>query len=142
MAVTIDIGNPNNVHPSDKQDVGKRLALAARAIAYGEKIEYSGPLFRQISIDNASVRVWFDHTAGGLIAKGGSLEGFEIAGADHRFVTATARIDGETVVVSSPDVPNPKYVRYGWANAPTVNLFNSIGLPASPFTSEREIPAR
>jgi sialate O-acetylesterase len=141
MAVTIDIGNPNNVHPSDKQDVGRRLALAARAIAYGEKIEYSGPLFRQISIDNSNVRVWFDHAESGLVAKDGPLEGFEIAGTDRRFVTATARIDGDTVIVSSPGVPDPKYVRYGWANAPVVNLFNSIGLPASPFTSEREIPA-
>lgn len=141
MAVTIDIGNPDNVHPANKQAVGDRLALAARAIAYGEHIEYSGPLFRQTSIENGAVRVWFDHVDDGLVARGGALEGFEIAGEDHRFVPATARVDGATVVVTNPQVTRPEYVRYGWANAPVVNLFNSVGLPASPFTSEETIPA-
>lgn len=140
MAVTIDIGNPDNVHPADKQDVGMRLALAARALAYGEDIEYSGPLYRQTSVAGSTIRVWFDDAAGGLVAKGGPLEGFEVAGADHRFVPATARIEGDTVVVSSADVANPKYVRYGWANVPDVNLYNKAGLPASPFTSERVMP--
>ena len=141
MAVTIDIGNPENVHPADKQTVGARLALAARALAYGEKVEYSGPLFRQAAPEGAGVRVWFDHVAGGITAKGGALEGFEIAGDDGRFVSASARIDGQTVVVSDSRVADPKYVRYGWANAPTVNLYNADGLPASPFTSEPAIPA-
>ena len=141
MAVTIDIGNPDNVHPANKQAVGDRLALAARAIAYGEHIEYSGPLFRQTSAENGGMRVWFDHVDGGLIAKGGPLEGFEIAGKDHHFVPATARIDGSTALVTNAQVTQPEYVRYGWANAPVVNLFNSIGLPASPFTSEEKIPA-
>ncbi len=136
MAVTIDIGDPENVHPSDKQTVGARLALAARALAYHEKVVYSGPLFRQTSTDPGAIRVWFDSVDGGLTAKGGPPEGFEIAGDDHRFVPATARIDGETVVLTSPEVKEPKFVRYGWQNAPTVNLFNSAGLPASPFTSE------
>ena len=140
MAVTIDIGDPGNVHQPDKQTVGARLALAARALAYGESVEYSGPLFRQAAPDGDGVRVWFDHTAHGLVAKGDALQGFEIAGDDGRFVTAAARIDGETVVVSNAQVAAPKYVRYGWANAPVVNLFNSEGLPASPFTSEEEIP--
>lgn len=140
MAVTIDIGEPHQIHPPDKQDVGKRLALAARALAYGENVEYSGPLFRQTSTEGSKIRVWFDHTDGGLSAKGGPVEGFAVAGADHHFVPATAHIDGETVVVSSPAVPNPKYVRYGWANDPKVNLFNGAGLPASPFTSERVMP--
>jgi sialate O-acetylesterase len=140
MAVTIDIGDPDNVHPADKQTVGARLALAARAVAYGETVEYSGPLFRQAAPENGGVRVWFDHTAHGLVAKGDALQGFEIAGDDRHFVPATASIDGETIVVSSPQVADPKYVRYGWANAPVVNLFNSEGLPASPFTSEGEIP--
>lgn len=140
MAVTIDIGNPDNVHPANKQAVGDRLALAARAIAYGEHIEYSGPLFRQTSTENSGIRVWFDHVDGGLVAKGGELQGFEIAGEDHHFVPATARIDDQTVLVTSAQVSRPEYVRYGWANAPTVNLFNSIGLPASPFTSEEKIP--
>jgi sialate O-acetylesterase len=86
--------------------------------------------------------VWFDHASGGLSAKGGNVEGFEIAGGDGRFVSATARIDGDTVLVSSGEVADPKQVRYGWANAPVVNLFNSAGLPASPFTSQEEIPAQ
>ena len=102
-------------------------------------VEYSGPLFRQATPEGDSLRVWFDH-AGGLAAKGGALRGFEIAGADGRFVKAAARIDDRTVVVSDPRVADPKYVRYGWANAPSVNLFNSEGLPASPFTSEDLIP--
>jgi sialate O-acetylesterase len=141
MAVTIDIGNPDNVHPADKQTVGARLALAARALAYDEDVEYSGPLFRQATSEDHSLRVWFDHATNGLVAKGGALEGFEIAGDDGHFATASARIDGKTVVVSSPQVSEPKYVRYGWANAPVVNLYNGEGLPASPFTSEDVIPA-
>jgi sialate O-acetylesterase len=140
MAVTIDIGNPTNVHPADKQDVGHRLALAARALVYGEQVEYSGPNFRQATIDGNRMQLWFDHTSDGLVAKGGPLTGFEIAGADKKFVTATAQIDGKTVLVSSPQVSDPQYVRYGWANYPTVNLFNGAGLPASPFTTEKDIP--
>jgi sialate O-acetylesterase len=139
MAVTIEIGDPNNVHPSDKQTVGARLSAAARAIAYGATVEYSGPAFRQTSVENNSLRVWFDH-AGGLSAKDGAPQGFEIAGRDLNFLPASARIDGQSIVVSNPQVPNPEYVRYGWANAPTVNLYNSAGLPASPFTSEEGIP--
>lgn len=149
MAVTIDIGNPTNVHPADKQDVGHRLALAARALAYGEQIEYSGPNFRQANIlpgnGTGRIQVWFDHAGSGLVAKGGTLTGFEIAGSDGKFVPATARIEkgqgGDSVTVFSSVVPDPKYVRYGWANSPVVNLFNGVGLPASPFTSEKDIPA-
>jgi len=141
MAVTIDVGNPDNVHPADKQTVAARLALAARALAYGEQVEYSGPLFRQATPEGAAVRVWFDHVSGSLAARGGPLQGFEVAGEDGRFVKATASIDGGTVVVSSPQVAAPKHVRYGWANAPEVNLYNAAGLPASPFTSEDAIPA-
>ncbi len=140
MAVTIDIGNPTNVHPADKQDVGHRLALAARALVYGEQIEYSGPMYRQTSVEGSRIRVWFDHADSGLVAKGGPLTGFEVAGKDRKFVPATATIDGKTVVLSSPQVPDPEFVRYGWTNYPTVNLFNGAGLPASPFTSEKNIP--
>jgi sialate O-acetylesterase len=142
MVVTTDIGNPDNVHPADKQTVGARLALAARALAYGEKVEDSGPLFRQATTESEGIRVWFDHTGGGLKAGGDTLQGFEIAGSDGHFVAAAARIDGNTVVVSGGDVADPKYVRYGWANAPSINLFNTDGLPASPFTSEDEIPPK
>lgn len=134
MAVTVDIGNPEDVHPTDKVDVGKRLALAARALSYGEAIEYSGPLFRQATPDGSGIRAWFDQ-AKGLMARNGELTGFEVAGADEKFVPAAARIDGITVVASSPDVPEPVFIRYGWANSPECNLFNGDGLPASPFTS-------
>ncbi len=141
MAVTVDIGNPTNVHPADKQDVGHRLALAALALAYGEPIEYSGPLYRQATANGHAMQIWFDHTTGGLFVKGGGLlTGFEIAGEDGDFVPATARIDGKTILVSNSSVPDPKYVRYGWANYPTVNLVNGAGLPASPFTTEKDIP--
>lgn len=136
MAVTIDVGDPGNVHPSDKQTVGSRLALAARALAYHENIEYSGPIFRQTSSEEGAIRVWFDHAADGLMAKGGALQGFEIAGDDRHFMAANARVDGVSVIVSNPQQTRPKYVRYGWKNAPVVNLCNSAGLPASPFTSE------
>jgi sialate O-acetylesterase len=139
MAVTIDIGDPANVHPADKQTVGARLALAARALAYGENVEYSGPLFRQATPEGDAMRVWFDHAAE-LMTKGDALQGFEIAGDDGHFVSAKARLDGNTVVLSDASVPTPKYVRYGWANAPIVNLYNGEGLPASPFTSEDGIP--
>ncbi len=136
MAVTIDIGNPDNVHPTDKVDVGLRLARAARAISYGEAIEYSGPLFRQATPEGSAIRVWFDH-AKGLTAKGGEVSGFEVAGKDGRFFPATAMIEGSTAVATSPSVAEPVAVRYGWANSPVCNLYNGEGLPASPFTSER-----
>jgi sialate O-acetylesterase len=139
MAVTIDIGTPDNVHPPDKVDVGHRLAIAARALNYGEAIEYSGPLFRQAAPENGAMRVWFDH-AKGLTAKGGPSPGevtsVEVAGKDGKFVPAKAVIEGGTLLASSPDVPNPLFVRYGWANSPQCNLFNGEGLPASPFTSK------
>jgi len=136
MAVTIDIGNPDNVHPTDKLDVGLRLARAARALSYDEAIEYSGPLFRQATTEYSSMRAWFDH-AKGLMAKGGEITGFEVAGKDGKFFPATARIEGATVVATSPSVAEPVYVRYGWANSPLCKLFNGEGLPASPFTSEK-----
>ncbi len=134
MAVTIDIGNPTDVHPIDKLDVGLRLARAARALSYGETVEYSGPMFRQTTPEGASLRVWFEH-AKGLTAKSGPLTGFEVAGVDGKFASATATIDGDTVVVTSTTVVIPEFVRYGWANSPLCNLFNGEGLPASPFTS-------
>jgi sialate O-acetylesterase len=135
MAVTIDIGNPDNVHPTDKVDVGLRLSLAARVLSYGEDISYSGPIFHQATPEGSAIRVRFEHHAKGLMAKGGELTGFEVAGADGKFVAATAKIDGNTVVVSSDAIPEPRFVRYGWANSPQCNLFNGEGLPASPFTS-------
>lgn len=134
MAVTIDIGNPDDVHPTNKLDVGHRLALAARALNYGETLEYSGPLFRQATQEGKAIRAWFDH-AKGLMAKGGVVTWFEVAGKDGKFAPATATVEGTTVIASSPAVAEPVYVRYGWANSPECNLFNGDGLPASPFTS-------
>jgi sialate O-acetylesterase len=136
MAVAIDVGESKDIHPKNKQDVGNRLALAALHIAYGQPIEYSGPLFRQATRENSGMRVWFDH-ADGLQAKGGApLTGFTIAGVDGNFVPADARIEGATVVVSSAQVPEPIAVRYAWADDPTCNLINQAGLPASPFRSD------
>jgi sialate O-acetylesterase len=136
MAVTIDIGNPDDVHPTDKLTVGQRLALPARVMAYGESVEYSGPVFRQITTEGANLRVWFDHAAG-LQVKGGSLTAFEVAGSNGVFVHAEAKIVGETVVLSSATVPKPTMARYGWSNSPECDLFNGSGLPASPFQSEK-----
>jgi sialate O-acetylesterase len=135
MAVTIDAGDPDNVHPADKQTVGHRLALAARALAYRESLEYSGPLFRQATPEGNSMRVWFTHAAG-LTSKSGAPAGLEVAGADKKNVPATGKIEGDSLVVSSPEANNPVYVRYAWKNAPEANLYNSADLPASPFTSE------
>ncbi len=132
MAVTIDIGDAVDIHPKNKQDVGLRLSLAARAIAYGEKIEWSGPLYRQVTQEEHALRVWFDH-ADGLAAKGASLTGFEVAGPDGKYSPADAKIEGTSIVVSSATVLSPVSVRYGWAANPTCNLVNREGLPASPF---------
>ena len=135
MAVSIDVGNPNNIHPADKQTVADRLALAAESTVYGEPGEYSGPLYRQTTRDGNCLRVWFDH-AKGLNSKGSALSGFEVAGEDRHFISANAVIDNDSVSVSSPSVTEPRYVRYAWPNATQANLYNSTGLPASTFTSE------
>jgi len=132
MAVTIDIGDPDDIHPKNKQDVGLRLALAARAIAFGEAVEWSGPLLRQVTQEDHALRVWFDH-ANGLMAKGAALNGFEVASSDGKYFQAETRIEGTSVVVSNSAVPKPVSVRYGWAANPNCNLFNREGLPASPF---------
>jgi len=136
MAVAIDLGERDNIHPKNKTEVGRRLSLAARALVYGEPLEFSGPLFRRTTPEDGALRLWFDHAGGGLAAPGGGLRGFEIAGADRRWASAAARIEDKTVVVSSPLVPAPLYVRYGWADFPDCNLFNVEGLPAAPFRSE------
>lgn len=136
MAVTIDIGNPEDIHPKNKQDVGKRLALAARALAHGEDLVYSGPVFRRVTTEESGLRVWFDHAGSGIESRDGELKGFEVAGGDRRFVPAAARIDAGTVVVSSPQVERAVAVRYGWSDSPVCNLYNAEGLPASPFRSD------
>ncbi|MHB1458969.1 MAG: sialate O-acetylesterase [Armatimonadota bacterium] len=136
MAVITDAGSQVGIHPLTKQIVGTRLALAARAIAYGECIEYSGPILRSMTLRDDRAVLMFDHAESGLMAKGGDLKGFTIAGDDGKFVWANASIQGDKVVVSSPLVMDPKVVRYGWADFPIVNLFNNDGLPASPFSTE------
>lgn len=138
MAVTIDIGDPDDIHPRNKQDVGLRLALAARAVAYGEPIVYSGPLFRQLTREGNRLRLWFDHVGSGLATRDGSLpKGFLIAGNDRIFHPAQAVIEGDTIVVWSDQVPEPVAVRYAWAPNPDGNLQNREGLPASPFRTDR-----
>ncbi len=133
MAVTIDIGDSQNIHPRNKQEVGRRLSLAARALAYGEHdLECSGPIFRQAQIEGSALRLWFDHAESGLKSQG-PLGGFEVAGSDGRWKPAEARIDGKSIVVSSSRVQFPVAARYGWAPDPRAVLFNNEGLPASPF---------
>lgn len=136
MAVAVDIGDPANIHPANKRDVGARLALAAKAVAYGERIVASGPMFKGHAIEGGKIRVRFDSTGGGLVAKGGALRSFAIAGEDRRFVRAKAEIDGDTVLVSSDAVKQPVAVRYGWHNNPDCNLYNAEMLPASPFRTD------
>lgn len=136
MTVTTDVGDAETIHPLKKEPVGQRLALAARALAYGEKIEYSGPLYQSIGIDGTNAIVSFTHAGSGLVAKDGELKGFTIAGADGKFVPGNAAINGTNVVVSSPSVSAPTAVRYGWENVPDVNLYNKEDLPASPFRTD------
>ncbi len=139
QAITIDIGDPGNIHPRDKQDVGKRLALLARAVAYGQAVESRGPTYRRHSISGGRVTIEFDHSAGGLVshAPDNTLPGFAIAGADHNFVAAQARIEGNRVVVWNASVPQPVAVRYAWSNSPpNASLYNQAGLPAPPFRTD------
>jgi sialate O-acetylesterase len=136
MATAIDIGDANDIHPRNKQEVGRRLALVARAIAYGEPIVYSGPIYERMQVEGNKVRLFFRHVGSGLACKGEKLTGFAIAGVDGKFVWAEAAIEGDTVVVWSPQVPQPVAVRYAWADNPEVNLYNREGLPALPFRTD------
>jgi sialate O-acetylesterase len=138
MAVTIDIGEWNDIHPWNKHDVGARLALAAEKIAYGENIVYSGPLYQSSKVDGNKIIVSFTNVGSGLTTNDGEeLNEFAIAGADKKFVWAKAKIEGDKVVVWSDEVTNPMYVRYAWADSPPYpNLNNKEGLPASPFRTD------
>ena len=142
LAMTIDIGDPKDIHPRNKQEVGRRLSLVARHLVYGEKdLVYSGPEFVEMQTEppkHDKIRLYFKHVHGGLMIKPGDekLTGFVIAGTDKNFVFADAVIEGDTIVVSSPEVPLPKYVRYGWAWNPLVNLYNKEGLPAITFRTD------
>lgn len=140
MAVTLDVGLADNVHPPDKQTVAARLALAARHMVYGEQVAFQSPLFREATAElqpdaSIAMRVWFNHGEG-LTYRGKPATGFEIAGADRKFSPAVARVEGQTVMVSSPAVAKPAYVRYGWMGVVENALYNAAGLPASTFSSE------
>jgi sialate O-acetylesterase len=136
MAVTLDVGERDNVHPADKQTVGARLALAGRGVAYGETgLEFNGPLYRQTTREGSALEIWFDHALG-LHSKGDELKGFEVAGEDGRFVPATAKVQGTHVLVSSPEVAEPVQVRYAWQNFTDANLYNGEPLPASTFIAQ------
>lgn len=137
MAVTMDIGEKDDIHPRNKLDVGNRLALWALANTYNQRnLVYSGPLYKAMKVERDTIRLSFDHIGGGLVARGGPLIAFEIAGIDRVFVPAKAQIDGNSVVVSSSQVPNPVAVRYAFKNWVLPNLFNAEGLPASSFRTD------
>jgi sialate O-acetylesterase len=137
MTVTIDIGESNDIHPANKQDVGKRLSLAALAKVYGREVVYSGPMYKSVVFTDGRAIVHFDHIGGGLTTPDKApLQGFAIAGEDKKFVWTDAKIEGNTVVVSSPSVAKPAAVRYAWSSFPECNLFNKANLPASPFRTD------
>jgi sialate O-acetylesterase len=136
MTVTYDLDDTLDVHPGNKQPVGERLVLAARAVAYGEKIEYSGPVYKSMKVDGNKIILTFDHVGGGLVIKGNELKDFTIAGEDKKFVPALAEIVKDKVVVSAEGIDNPVAVRAGWRFCPQMNLYNKENLPATPFRTD------
>jgi len=138
MAVTIDLGEWNDIHPDRKKEVGERLALQAQRISYGESLVYTGPQYRSAVIAGSKIVIEFDHTGSGLTASDGEeLQEFAVAGADKKFVWGKAVIENNKIVVSSDNVPDPRYVRYAWADNPVnPNLVNKEGLPAAPFRTD------
>lgn len=137
MAVAIDIGDANDIHPRNKQEVGRRLALAAEATVYGKDVVYSGPMAKSMKREGSRLRLSFDHVGGGLAFREDRAAGFAIAGEDRKFVWAEAKIEGNAVVVWSDAVAKPAMVQYGWADNPDCTLINKEGLPASPFQLDR-----
>lgn len=136
IATAIDIGESADIHPKNKQEVGRRLGLVAEAQTYHMKVEFSGPVYRSMKVEGGAIKLSFDHAEGGLTAKDGPLIGFAVAGDDHKWYWADAKIDGSSVVVSSSDVPHPVAVRYSWATFYESNLYNQAGLPAFPFRTD------
>ncbi|NUQ01893.1 MAG: response regulator [Armatimonadetes bacterium] len=136
MVVTADLGEADNLHPRRKEPIAERLALAARALVHGEEIESSGPVYQTMSSDGRRLRIKFDHVTGGLQAAGGTVQGFTIAGADGQFLPALATIEGDGVWLWNLKIEHPVAARYGWGNVPNGNLYNGVGLPASPFRTD------
>jgi sialate O-acetylesterase len=136
LAVTIDLGEAADVHPPNKRDVGRRLARWALGTTYGRELVYSGPLFEKMVREGQRIRLRFRHVGGGLVARGGDLRGFAVAGKDRRFHWARAAIESDAVVVWSDQVETPVAVRYAWADNPVASLYNAEGLPASPFRTD------
>jgi len=136
VVTTIDLGEPQDVHPRNKQDVGRRAALIAEGLAYGQAIETTGPVFRSMTVDGGRIHAQFDHADGLGSGNSTKLQGFAIAGEDKHFVWADAAIDGTTVILSSAQVPRPVAIRYAWDDTPTGNLTNATHLPAGPFRTD------
>ncbi len=139
MAVAIDIGEAKDIHPRNKQDVGRRLALAALAKTYRQDIPYSGPMFKKMTVRGREAVISFTHTDGGLVAKNGTLKGFAMAGEDQRLVWANATIRGKNVVLTADGVEKPVAVRYAWGDNPEATLYNGAGLPAVPFRTDTAV---
>jgi sialate O-acetylesterase len=136
LAVTVDTGEADNIHPKGKQVVGERLALCALAGEYGQKVLYAGPSFTSASQIPGALKLHFVHTDGGLVVKGDTRGEFSVAGKDRQWHSAMAKIDGDNVIVSSPDVAAPVAARYAWQANPQATLFNGAGLPATPFRTD------
>ena len=136
LAVTIDLGKANDVHPHKKAEVGQRLALSALGTTYGKNIAHAGPPYESMQVEGNRIRIRFKHIGSVLAARGGELNGFAVAGTDRVFHWANALDDDDTVVVSSSEVPAPVAVRYAWAANPDCNLYNKEGMPASPFPTD------
>ena len=136
LAVTIDVGESGNLHPPRKAEIGERLARWALGTTYKMPLEYSGPLYQSNRAEGKGILINFEHAGSGLKIRGDRLQGFLIAGADRKFHHAQARIDGNTVIVWSPEVDAPVAVRYAWQDSPECSLFNKEDLPASPFRTD------
>jgi sialate O-acetylesterase len=136
MAVTIDVGEANDIHYHNKQEVGRRLALIAKSEVYGLPGDFSGPVFDRAVREGSALRIYFSHAVDGLISYDKPVQSLEIAGVDRRFFPATARIDRGTLIVTAREVPQPVAVRYAWSDSPGANLYNGSGLPAAPFRSD------
>jgi sialate O-acetylesterase len=137
LSCAIDVGESNNVHPSNKREVGRRLALVALANSYGEKVDCTGPTYASMAVEGSNIRLRFEHAQKLASSDGQPLKQFYVAGDDRKLVSADAKVDGDDVIVSSPAVPHPVAARYAWVNDPAgCNLTNSTGLPALPFRTD------